>query len=113
METTKLRTDILLMKESILKLQDDFEALHQGCVEQEEYIDWELNKHQFRLNCQPDDINQGQEKFKDLKEQHHSLVVESLLRSARVDSMLDRLCHCGTGDRTPAPERLIPSPALS
>ena len=113
METTKLRTDILLMKEWILKLQNNLEALHQGCVKQDEYVDREPNKQQFRLNLQRDDINEGQEMFKDLNEPHNSLAVESLLTSACVNSMWDRLCHCGTGDRTRAPEHLIPSPALS
>ena len=113
METTTLRTDISLLKESVLKLHTDFEALHQGCVKHDEYVDKELNNHQFRLNCQRDDINKGQEKFRDLNERHDSLAVDSLLTTARFDSMSDHLCHCGTGDQTQALECLIPSPALS
>lgn len=41
------------------------------------------------------------------------LAVKSLLTSAHLNSMSDHLCHCGMGDRVQAPERRIPSPALS
>ena len=94
-------------------LMKRFYELHEGNNKHNSYVDNELNKHQLLLNRQRDDIAGVQGRCLVLEERADSLGGELQELTARVESMLDKLCRCQDCVEVESFVRNIPTPALT